>query len=61
MEGVRDDEISRGCQKSKRWKLTRLRGTGEAREREKDNLTERLANEISRSSRRLHRNLKTII
>jgi len=32
MEGVRDDEISRGCQKSKRWKLTRLRdieGAGE--------------------------------
>lgn len=41
MEGVRDDEISRGCQKSKRWKLTRLRdiedGREREREREKDN------------------------
>jgi len=36
MEGVREDKISRACQKSKRWKLTRLRDIEGGREKERE-------------------------
>jgi len=49
VEGVRNGEISKACQKSKRWKLTLRDRRERERERgeERRELTERLANEIS--------------